>query len=56
MTHSLEKISKIIRDLHKVQLGDEYNTLDKFIYRKNSKRNLLRQVLSFYKYPYEIRT
>ena len=31
ITHSSEKISKIIRDLNKVKTGEEYDKLDKFI-------------------------
>ena len=31
ITHSSEKISKIIRDLNKVKTVEEYNKLDKFI-------------------------
>ena len=38
--HSSEKILKIIRDLNKVQAGEEYDKLDKCIKENNSKRNL----------------
>ena len=31
ITHSSEKISKIIRDLNKVKTGKEYHKLHKFI-------------------------